>query len=575
MLNPTDIKIIILNSIFAFLCLSTTTFSCNIFVESEIISKHYTFIIGSILFCLVTLFSIKKTTIYIDSATISICIFIFILLTRIFFSSTITNNTYTLLIIAFIILYFSLKITLRLYPHYLKSDIIIIFSCITQAIYGLTQYIGLLQTNSIFPIIGSFDNPAGFAACLAAGFPFCLLFIQKSGWKFYLGITSAFIIGLNIILSGSRAGIIAITSISIIYLGTQYHKQLKKYYKYISFTFIILIVGLFLFKKDSALGRILIWNNSFDMILEKPILGHGANTFMSHYMLYQANYFNKNPNNRYVELADNILHPFNEYILLSVEYGIIELLLISIIAIIIIKSTKQINTFHLCLLSIGIFACFSYPLRYPFTMILLAHSLANLKTKTIFISHLKFSGKIIILIILIFLCTFSFRDIKFEKEWKILTRQTITKNSKTLLSEYARLYSDWNGNPMFLYNYGAVLNMSKKYKSSNNVMIKCTKYLNDYDVQMLIADNYYNMKQWNMANKHYIIANHMIPNRFMPLYKRMLLYTATGNEYSAFCIAQIIINKPVKIPSGTINKIKAEARKVIDRVRQEESYMEL
>ncbi|MBS6269628.1 MAG: O-antigen ligase family protein [Tannerella sp.] len=450
----------------------------------------------------------------------------------------------------------------------MKSDIIIIFICIVQAIYGLAQYIGWLQTNSVFPIVGNFDNPAGFAACLAAGFPFCLFFIQKSGWEFYLGIIALSTISLSIILSGSRAGIIAIASVSIIYWGTQCNKQqLKRYYKYIFFIFIIFIVGLFFLKKDSAFGRILIWNNSLDMILEKPILGHGPNTFMSRYMLYQADYFNKNSDNRYIELADNILHPFNEYILLLTEYGIISLLLLFFIIITIIKSTKQINRFILCLLSISIFAFFSYPLRYPFTMILLAYSLANLKTKMIFISHPEFSGKIIILIILIFLCAFSFRDIKFEKEWEMLTRQTITKNSQTLPSKYARLYSEWNGNPMFLYNYGAVLNILKEYKNSNNIMFECTKFINDYDVQMLIADNYYNMKQWNMANKHYIIASQMIPNRFMPLYKRMLLYETVQNKHLSLYMAHIIINKPVKIPSNTINKIKHDAQMIINKTQ--------
>ncbi|WP_455498203.1 hypothetical protein [Coprobacter sp.] len=149
----------------------------------------------------------------------------------------------------------------------------------------------------------------------------------------------------------------------------------------------------------------------------------------------------------------------------------------------------------------------------------------------------------------------------------MLTRQTITKNSKTLLSKYARLYSEWNGNPMFLYNYGAVLNIFKEYKNSNNIMFECTKFLNDYDVQMLIADNYYNMKQWDMANKHYIIASQMIPNRFMPLYKRMLLYETAQNKHLSLYMAHIIINKPTKIPSNTINKIKHDAQMIINKTQ--------
>lgn len=98
-------------------------------------------------------------------------------------------------------------------------------------------------------------------------------------------------------------------------------------------------------------------------------------------------------------------------------------------------------------------------------------------------------------------------------------------------------------------------------------MFECTKFINDYDVQMLIADNYYNMKQWNMANKHYIIASQMIPNRFMPLYKRMLLYETVQNKHLSLYMAHIIINKPVKIPSNTINKIKHDAQMIINKTQ--------
>lgn len=49
---------------------------------------------------------------------------------------------------------------------------IIVFSCWLQAIYGILQYVGLFPSNATFRVTGSFENPAGFAACLCAGLPF-------------------------------------------------------------------------------------------------------------------------------------------------------------------------------------------------------------------------------------------------------------------------------------------------------------------------------------------------------------------------------------------------------------------
>ena len=53
---------------------------------------------------------------------------------------------------------------------------IIVFSCWLQAVCGILQYVGLFSSHVTFRVTGSFDNPAGFAACLCAGLPFCRFF---------------------------------------------------------------------------------------------------------------------------------------------------------------------------------------------------------------------------------------------------------------------------------------------------------------------------------------------------------------------------------------------------------------
>ena len=57
---------------------------------------------------------------------------------------------------------------------------IIPLCCFIQSLYGIGQFLGWFQSANGFRVTGSFDNPAGFAACLSAGAPFFWYFILKN-----------------------------------------------------------------------------------------------------------------------------------------------------------------------------------------------------------------------------------------------------------------------------------------------------------------------------------------------------------------------------------------------------------
>lgn len=44
-----------------------------------------------------------------------------------------------------------------------------------------------------------------------------------------------------------------------------------------------------------------------DMIADKPVWGHGVGGFNINYMYYQANYFARHPESRYLQYSDNII----------------------------------------------------------------------------------------------------------------------------------------------------------------------------------------------------------------------------------------------------------------------------
>ena len=93
---------------------------------------------------------------------------------------------------------------------------IVAATCVIQALYGVLQYIGVCASSSGFRVVGSFDNPAGFAASLCAGFPFLLVFVSdRRVWIKWLSIAAGLIIITAIILSASRAGMLGLLVVGV------------------------------------------------------------------------------------------------------------------------------------------------------------------------------------------------------------------------------------------------------------------------------------------------------------------------------------------------------------------------
>jgi O-antigen ligase len=602
--------------------IGTLIFSTSLFVEKETLPKVYIFIFFGLIFGAFSLFK-NSQSIRWDRLAVSIFIFIGYLLI-----STVATGGISLEIlklIGFLLLFLYFKNS-DIEGKYLKT--IIISLCLLQAIYGLFQYFQIIRITSAFSIIGSYDNPAGFATCLAVALPFAFSLLRESKYYKLLAIVAMFVIGCAVVLSQSRAGIVSLGVVSLIFFLKEVgiansHRQEKwqKMRKFLIPFFIITGVAVFLLllsiKKESASGRVLIWGNTWKMIQDAPILGHGNGAFVAKYMDYQADYFVQNPESKYAMLADNVLHPFNEYLLLVVEYGFVGLGLLLIGLFFLFSKrdchkrtrisqisanlrkweckmlvfnepnfapiransrnlcSKNFQNRHgenlpylLCIISPTVFALFSYPLKYPFVWAIMAYCLAEISKSQKPVFAFSFPNKkwfrIIMLMCFIVGGYFLAKDISFEYQWNKIAKTSLLGKTIEVMPEYEHLHRIWNGNYLFLYNYGAELNHIKEYKKSNIILSQCLKYFNDYDVQMLLADNYSNLKQWNKAEMHYIRAADMCPVRFLPLSKLMNLYDFIEQHDKAIEVALKIINKPVKIESPTVRNIKFEAKKRIE-----------
>lgn len=554
----------ITKTLFTLLCLCCTFVSSSYFVDSYIQPKWYCFLFLTFVWGAVSVFKVRyQQNIGLDKLTLSIIIFGAFLLVR-----NVLGGNYLgmAIIIGWLVLYFLCQTITKSQSSFFSITIILF--CFLQSLLGLIQFFGIVASKLRAPIVGSFDNPAGFAVCIAIGIPFCFEWIIRKNNFRILFFFAALIMAIALTISESRAGIVSVISIFaiILYFKIISLGKIKKATIFLCLLFLLFVVsaGLFFLKKDSAIGRLFIWKNTFAMIIDHPYTGSGQGSFHSRYMLYQAEFFKTKPANSYVLLADSVSHPFNEYLLILAEYGVLGFMLCISIGFILFYYHRPMDPHVLSIMLVLIFACFSYPFRYPFVWVVLAYCFARLSHKIPVLIQLKIVfisiSKIGISAVLAFVLYVTGKDVCFEYKWKCVSDLSPEENAQDILSTYKQLHSSWNGNPLFLYNYAAELYYLKKYSESLNILHQCELFLDDYDVQMLIATDYYNLRCWTKVENHLKLASDMCPARFRPLFYLFSLYKETGKKEYAINLARQIAKKPVKIKSLEIENIKNEVQ---------------
>ena len=131
-------------------------------------------------------------------------------------------------------------------------------------------------------------------------------------------------------------------------------------------------------KKDSADGRLLIARVSMEMVRKTPVFGCGISGFRTEYLNQQTAYFESHPDSPYLINADDVETPFNEFLKILIEQGIIGLLLfLCLLYYLFEKENRRIagqvrnDVIHFSIiLFILIFGLFSYPFdKLPFVVL--------------------------------------------------------------------------------------------------------------------------------------------------------------------------------------------------------------
>lgn len=177
----------------------------------------------------------------------------------------------------------------------------IILISIINVSFLVGQFLGLINSgNSFFQLTGANGNPNTAAIALTIGIPFIIQKLREK--KHAYGMASLLLLMTVFILTiKCRTAYIGVACIIVCY--TLRRSKTRQFIKnrYNKKNGVVLIIGIatvvatlatfgYNWKKDSADGRIFIWQRNCEMIANNP-LGYGYGKYEVEYNLYQSRYF--------------------------------------------------------------------------------------------------------------------------------------------------------------------------------------------------------------------------------------------------------------------------------------------
>ena len=496
-----------------------------------------------------------------------------------------------------------------------------------EAAMGLLQlYGGYRVHHHLFKVTGTFFNPAPYAGFLLACLPWALLLtsIVKSSIVnhiiYWVGFLTLLLIIVVLPSTQSRAGYLGAAAVlavwafyrydPLLYLKSILNSRFKKILAFgvVPVLALALLTGLYLFKKDSADGRLLIWKVALQTIQEKPFTGHGFNTAQATLAPAQAAYFAAGLGSESQQLlAGSVRWVFNEPLQAASETGLPGAMLLLLVAgyALFFKVRKPASGQQYTLLplesktgeqkvllprdciawinkqyigaarasvaGVMVFGCFSYPfyslpvtLLFFYALAVLAAFDRNNPVKHI-LFHTGFKLTVITGIVLLGIYYLVQTPKLKQAYWLWDEAATLYRiNAYPEANEsFAEGYSVLKYNGLFLQQYGKSLAMEERNREAVEILTEAENYYKDEFGYTTLGDCYKAMGEYYKAEEQYKLAAKMVPHKFYPLYLLAKLYNETGQHEKAVLLARQLLEKEVKVPSQAIQEMHEEMEQII------------
>jgi len=325
------------------------------------------------------------------------------------------------------------------------------------------------------------------------------------------------------------------------------------------------------FKRDSSLGRALIYKISGKALRENMITGIGLDQFSHKYLLFQAEYFrNQQFSEKDLLLADNTYFAFNDYYQLIVELGIggaFGLGVLFFLMFIIIKQSlkrDQYNSMVLYLsvvniISISVAAAFTHVFDRPLLCFIWLLSFLFIVDQ---ITNGKYQRVLLSTILLLYLSVV-YIGIKQQKMRSELEEANILWEAgykSDSLQHLRLLYPYLSDEVDFLYSFGKKLYLAGELDQAILTLEKLKGLYTFNQLYLDLAKCYERAGNTNKAGEYYIKSVHMVPNRFNTRYELFNYYLRANRIDIALKVGKETLLIPVKIPSKFTDFYRSEIR---------------
>ena len=408
-----------------------------------------------------------------------------------------------------------------------------------EALVGILQFMGIMHSHHYgYAFTGTFYNPGPYACFLSVIVPVAVSMMTESSSRIarWAGTVMVLLCSILIPATLSRTAIAACAVGTAIALWKMIYPRLRRVRRLhtlpVVVVSVIAVVGLYLVKKDSADGRILMWRVAAETVLDAPLTGVGWDNVAGEYGEAQERYFGSERASEHdVVVADAPEYVFNEYLQVAIAFGpLAAMLMIAVLSGGVAVALKN----HNCGMAGSVVAALivmfsSYPLQFPLFVITIG--------------------------ILLIGCFISSNSV-----WTGLSGIGITISCVVLfLTNSHRTDVDTE------FQIAHALHRQGKYGKSNAMLLDLKKHSADPMILNIIGKNYQSLGMKDSAIYYLRKSTFRCPNRMYPHYLLMKLYSDSTSYDEKACLreAQITEGMKPKVESQATKDMKREARAVL------------
>ena len=416
---------------------------------------------------------------------------------------------------------------------------LLILAGAVEAIWGLLQVYGYEPSNhSLYALTGSFYNPGPYSGYLAMCLPIAFheWLKGKGVWK-HLALV-AMVLMLVVLPSGMSRSAWLAALVASGYVWAMHHREkLYSYRKVLwvgGFLLVMLGIGAYHWKKDSADGRLLIWKVATQAVMEHPCTGVGWEQVAGAYGDAQEKYFASGMATAQEEhVAGAPEYVFNEYLPVALAWGVPALCGILLVVVGCFCLGHRDRQYGVCggLVSLGVFAFSSYPFQFmEFVVAFLALLVACAMTcRKAWVQGLALLIGIGVGVYL------------YEKRPKQRVR--------------------------ILFEQAHSLHKAGEWEDSTELLKELMKKSSDAMILNIIGKNYQALGRYEEAEEWFIRSTHRLPNRIYPYYLLAKLYAECLDIFPREKLewaARMVLEKEAKVQSTAIRQMRKEVKKLLN-----------